>query len=706
MCKICVAMCKTMNIKSFLVVFLTLFGVLQVYAQSTQNGVVLEYHDKASKTPLSKVAVTASNASSTITDDAGKFTLNFRTLKAGDGIQFRRIEKSGYEVMNREAVEVMRIGSKSNAAPLQIVLCSSALLNQLRDGYRSVSVKRYETQLKKAEAEAKRLKEAGKLKEEEYNAKLDEIEAEYEEKLSSIDTYIDRFARIDLTELDDIERQIISLVQEGKFDEAMTMYEKQDFVQKLQKSREEQRQLAEAKTKIESAIDAKAEEAEKLRQSIERQVNLLRMAGGKENLEKVHEILKEVFLADELDIYARKNYANSLHHKGENKEAFVVLKKGIELATSAEDKAMLAIDVAYYKDFVNDLEQSIVWAHKSDSLAKVTGNTNYKMHTRVIPMAAHLLLKAYMETGMIESCKPLAENVEKVWDVDSLDISSLTNHALLLKSLGDYYPLIANHERMITTAEERIKLDEFIYSKAQWASNKFDSYASAASTYQLEGKKEQAIHYAQLAVQCLAEFLEKAPLQTNYMSAMPVFYTAVDVLNDFGMWEESAQMINKHKELKTYERLHVLEHEGVEQYESFITFGESVVALNCGDTQKAEQLVDRAFNILGGEDESESVAVMLRAAHLGRIRQYQKYYKEADQDLALAISIASGVYEDEPDAQNADIYCRMLVWQADLKAEMGQKNVCKKLLKQAEKVAAFECDKIKINETKKKYNIR
>ena len=117
-------------------------------SQSVQRGQVLEYQGTNPKTPLPRVHIAATNASATQSDADGHFTLQFRTLHAGDAIQFRRIELSGYEVMNSEALEVARVarpqGVSDDEAPLRIIMAQRETLRRLREGYRAVSQQRYE----------------------------------------------------------------------------------------------------------------------------------------------------------------------------------------------------------------------------------------------------------------------------------------------------------------------------------------------------------------------------------------------------------------------------------------------------------------------------------------------------------------------------------------------------------------------------------
>ena len=55
---------------------------------------------------------------------------------------------------------------------------------------------------------------------------------DYDRQLDDLDNYVDRFARIDLSELSVIEAEIIELVQRGEIDKAIRLYEQQGLEEK------------------------------------------------------------------------------------------------------------------------------------------------------------------------------------------------------------------------------------------------------------------------------------------------------------------------------------------------------------------------------------------------------------------------------------------------------------------------------------------
>lgn len=247
---------------------LTFLFFTTLSAQSVQKGVVLQYCGQEEKKPLAGVSVSAQNAAAVVSAADGSFTLQFRTLHAGDAIKFRRIDASGYEVMNPETIESLVIGNADNDKPIQIVLCKSDELEKIRDGYRTVASQRYEQQLREAQSQLDQLRKEGKVKEEEYQQRVSALEDNYEAQLQNLETYVDKFARIDLSELDEFEQQILALVQQGQFEEAIAKYEEQNLTAKLQEGVKRQQQLQHDQQLLDSAIQVKDQEIERLDRNI------------------------------------------------------------------------------------------------------------------------------------------------------------------------------------------------------------------------------------------------------------------------------------------------------------------------------------------------------------------------------------------------------------------------------------------------------
>ena len=304
--------------KKVVLTVLVLVTALTTLAQATQPCVVKQYNQKQQKTPLAGVQVEVRDAQSATSAANGAVTLKFATLKPGDRVTVRRIIKPGYEIFNKAVIDQWTI---TRGATTEIVLVQSSYFTQLKSKLTQSSTDNYKKKYEQEKAEKERLLKAGKLKEEEYRQQLNDLEDQYDNALKNLDNYIDQFARIDLSEVSAEEQRILDMVQAGQIDEAVKAYEALDISGKLRKARENKKALFEAKARIEEE-EAQQEQAIKdLKEKQQREIATLKLAGGKENYDKVARILKENALADTTDIDAVWDYASFADNQRDFKEA-------------------------------------------------------------------------------------------------------------------------------------------------------------------------------------------------------------------------------------------------------------------------------------------------------------------------------------------------------------------------------------------------
>ena len=278
---------------------LTIFLAFSLAAQTTQPGIVQEYNEKAKKTPLAGVEVRAKSANNAASGKDGKFELQFLTLKPGDRVNVSRIEKLGYEIFNKEAVEQWNINPKT---PFVVVMCKSDKFKKIRDNYEAKASENYNKQYKKEIANLNKLKEEGKIRDEEYRKKLQEVQSTYDKQLENLENYVDRFARIDLSEISSQEQEIIELVQQGRFDEAISKYDELDIKNKLTQQINNRKTVREAKSTLDEIERQQTESIDSMYAMAERQIELLKLAGGKENNLKIKDLYLNIADADTTNI--------------------------------------------------------------------------------------------------------------------------------------------------------------------------------------------------------------------------------------------------------------------------------------------------------------------------------------------------------------------------------------------------------------------
>ena len=221
-------------------VVLTCLISLNAFAQTSQKGLVKEYREGNNKRLLSGVEVEIVNAGSVVSDNKGNFLLEFRTLKPGQKVNVRRIEKIGYEIFNKEALEQWNINPDE---PFTIVMVKSELFKKIKDQYSIMSSKSYAQQYEKEKQALEAERKAGKLTEKKLKEELQALSDWYDKQLDNLSNYVDRFARIDIGELDENERNIIELVKSGKIEEAIKKYEDFKLVEKFEAETSEKRQI-------------------------------------------------------------------------------------------------------------------------------------------------------------------------------------------------------------------------------------------------------------------------------------------------------------------------------------------------------------------------------------------------------------------------------------------------------------------------------
>lgn len=395
-----------------LIVFLV-FPLL-LLAQSQQQVVVREYKDKAQKTPLEGVSLSVQNAGSSMSDAQGMMTLQFRTLKAGDQVQVRRVDLSGYEIFNKDAVDQWTISPQQT---FNLVLCRSDRFKQLRDQYMRVSSASYERQYKQDQARLAALRKENKLQEEAYQQQLAELENNYYEQLDNLENYVDRFARIDLSELSAQEQQLIELVQEGKIDEAIQLYESADYLSQYNAQVKDIQEINHAQAALAKVEAEKLEARDKVQAAITRQVQTYQLAGGRENFNKISALLKGVADADTTNIIALRDYCKHCLTQniiGEGEKYMNIYLR--QCKDDKEKQAYACLDMGRLLSLKYELGLAIQYEEKALALARECVSEDKERFTTLLIQIQSSLHSLYIYMNKLESALAFSEELKNNYE--------------------------------------------------------------------------------------------------------------------------------------------------------------------------------------------------------------------------------------------------------------------------------------------------
>lgn len=413
---------------------------LSTLGQTAQSGFIKEYCEKATKKPLSGVELDVRYANSTVTDKKGAFTLNFLTLKPGQRVNVRDIHKAGYELFNKEAIEQWNINPST---PFTIVMCRQDRFKKIRDNYERVSSESYKRQFDAEKLKLDQLMEAGKLMEAEYNKQLSELYELHEKQLDNLMNYVDRFSRIDLSELSAEEQKIIDLVQQGKIDEAIANYDSQNYVAKFSTQVKEFDKANEAIARLEKIKAEKDEALTSLLGSINRQIETLKLAGGKENFDKILTLYGQVVETGYFEPEFLSAYLTELTQQG-------FFDKALELGTkfvANENIAPLAkhkiwTKIGNVQKLIGNYDGSLKsYEAAYEILSQVAPSeseyANYRKKVILSNMAlVNQTLKNYPKAIKLNE-EAKIENPDG-YDQSNSEISRLINYMIVFRQLGKY----------------------------------------------------------------------------------------------------------------------------------------------------------------------------------------------------------------------------------------------------------------------------
>jgi len=667
------------------------FPGTKLWAQSVQQGLVFEYNGSDAKTPLPNVVIAAQNAGTAQSAADGSFTLQFRTLHAGDNIQIRRAELAGYEIMNKEVVSNFRVSRQQTDQPIQIVMCTQKRLAEIRNGYRKVASQRYEKQLLASQEEIEKLRANNQLSTEIYNQRMDSLEAEYEEKLQNLENYIEKFARIDVSELDAVEKNITDLVQAGNFDEAVAIYDQQDFPAKLAQSQADRQKLTDAKQKIAEAARQKEMENERIRASIERQVTLLLMAGGEENLRKVLKIRHEVFITDPTHAKARRDYADQLNFLGYTQEAIRLMEEGISITQDPYTEGEMEIQTAYLYAFLDDLEQQYIHISRADSLLWPMRDSHYKVGTRALPIITGCYIKTLPFLGKADELPSFIERQRNYWKPDEQDQVSVSSYTDLLDLMSNFDSENELHEQSLWDAKESLRLNDILGQSGIYYL--YESYSFACNIFCFEGYSTEARETSRKAIESICSSYPRSKSTIEILSMLYAANQCIESLMAAEYIDAADSLMNMITELGLYPTIEKRYPDIYVSLRGFYLLNSSYVHVKKGHLEVAEKMMNEAFNLIETNENDAPTLLFLRPSSLAMLSAVKSKYQEAMTLYQEAIKAVLESCENQPSGWDKDNICHYYLGMVDICNQQGEIKQARKWIKEAKKYAAFELDR-------------
>lgn len=208
-----------MKTKNIITLTLLAFATSLTFAQTQQGYVKTIGRPDKPGVVLSNVVIQAKGMlNPVISDENGAFSIMVPEKNDGDPIVFLRIQKSGFELKDKDFIGRQHVCSSRVPIVIQMVDLYQLAKDKQRieDNAYRVAEENYQKKLTELEVQ----KEEGEITAEKYRQELLGLQDKYEKYLSLVSDMADRYARTDYDALDSIDYQINLCIENGELDKA------------------------------------------------------------------------------------------------------------------------------------------------------------------------------------------------------------------------------------------------------------------------------------------------------------------------------------------------------------------------------------------------------------------------------------------------------------------------------------------------------
>lgn len=304
---------------------LLLLGVTAIcYPQSIQRGKVFEQNSGFK--PLAGVQIDVQDATPKVSDINGCFQLEFSNKKNGQILFVNSISKSDYLVINQKSIDQW---SLSTGTEFKVIMSLKSLYQQNIKNYYKIGYSRYKERYETILHQLKVERQKDILNEKEYKIALDSVKNEYKKELSSLDYYIDIFARINKDDLKGVDSVAMSLLDRNQLDSAIVVYERERYYEKFCKQLKATKELD---IEIKSMIP-----------SLHNYADMCAFAGGKDNYQKVGRILETIAISDTTNYDYTFDYLKYLQQQKQYKKGVIWGERALRISQDNEKRNAVLI---------------------------------------------------------------------------------------------------------------------------------------------------------------------------------------------------------------------------------------------------------------------------------------------------------------------------------------------------------------------------
>jgi tetratricopeptide (TPR) repeat protein len=373
-----------------------------------------------------------------VSDGAGKFRLVFVGKKPGDIVFLTKLEKNGYELVNKKELEHI-ILTNSDRLTTDIIVAKLGVLEAAKKRYYAISDKalfaNYEQQKQKLEEERQNYK----LSLEQYQQKTLAIQLDYDNQKKLIGELSDKLARVNTDDFSKIYETAILYFQNGKIDSAIEKLEAANVLNRAER------------------LLKTTDRTEAVHMEIEEEIKLLKLMANLYLLKfasnKAEHIYDKIYQLDSNNLEIIEECSEFYNTQNRMVKAIPLYSRIIEFKqSSATQKAN-----AYASRSALYSKKGLLDESKQDRIHSIEIYERLWRQDTSSKFYRHQLAIGYKQLAIIEFSLGKAENA--ILNLNTFNRIELNLHQMEPKNLDYQYELGVYNSRMGNYYKEQKKYD-------------------------------------------------------------------------------------------------------------------------------------------------------------------------------------------------------------------------------------------------------
>ena len=392
-----------------------------------------------------------------VSQKGGKFSFIIPGKRLGEPFTVTRVQKKGYSLVDKQLKG--RRFAYSSSVPIEIVMVSDT---QLENDKKRIEDKAYDKAKKNYDQKVATLEKQLKQKtisEQEYRAKYEELNSNYNNYIQLIDQMAERYATTDYSGMDEVSQDIQESIENADLERADQLINRKGDFDKREQEVLDKIQLREKSMQLSQQLEQDIDR--ELKDLVRDYYNKFTIHVSKYENDSAAYYLERLVRLDTTDVSMLRYTASFIdsylldYPRALNYYQRALIQAQQQYGEVSEEAGRISEFIGLTYDHMGDFDQSLVWHHKALNIYEQTEGLDNPDAALVYTHIGRI----YNNTDSIEKAleytlKGLEIRNRTIQDKDNMDFSqSYNNLGVIYSRMGDYEKAMECHMKALEQRE-------------------------------------------------------------------------------------------------------------------------------------------------------------------------------------------------------------------------------------------------------------